>query len=63
MVDAPVINKTYKGPDLNKYRDEKPEKFVGGPVFVVKGFKNEKARIQVEIKIKNLLMKLFKGSS
>ena len=50
MVETPVINKIYKGPDLNKYRDEHPEKFLGGPVFVVKGFKNEKARIQVKSK-------------
>ena len=47
MVESPVINKNYKGPELNKYRDEKPEKFLGGPVFVVKGFKNEKDRIKV----------------
>lgn len=47
MVETPVINKIYKGPDLNKYREEKPEKFLGGPVFVVKGFKNEKDRIAV----------------
>ena len=47
MVESPVVNKNYKGPELNKYRDEKPEKFLGGPVFVVKGFKNEKDRIEV----------------
>lgn len=47
MVESPVINKIYKGPELNKYREERPEKFLGGPVFVVKGFKNEKDRIAV----------------
>lgn len=59
MVESPVVNKIYKGPDINKYRDEKPENFLGGPVFVVKGFKNEKDRIAVKFTLFEFLLIYF----
>ena len=47
MLENPVINTEYKDKYEKSTRDIMPQKFLGGPILVVKGFKTEKDRIKV----------------
>ena len=49
MVENPIKAQEYKKSDFHshKFRDENPQKFLGNALFIIKGFKNEKNRIQV----------------
>jgi len=46
MVENPLVNNDYQGPQTYKIRDEDPKKFLGDPQIYVKGFKHEKDRIK-----------------
>lgn len=49
MVENPIVAKDAKetNPYVHKFRDEHPKLFKGGAIFIIKGFKSEKDRIDV----------------
>lgn len=50
MVEKPVKAKDPKdsNPYVHKFRDENPKNFKGGAIFIIKGFKNQGDRIDVD---------------
>ena len=54
MVENPIKQNEKKCASINdhKFRDEDPKKFLGNALFIIKGFKDEKERINVRSYLK-----------
>lgn len=51
MVENPIVTKERQELEgyQHKFRDENPKKFLGTALFIIKGFKNQSERINVEV--------------
>lgn len=50
MVENPIHCDEFEKGSINdhKFREENPKKFLGNAIFIIKGFKDEKQRINVQ---------------